>query len=151
MKIRRGNDAIGAENFDADLSPGVVHFIANFGTRPAPIHAEEIRVVTRRLRVLLGEGLENARRCGEELTATHLAMVCDDLLRETREPGYRPEYGDSVRGFLLGGIFDDLVQQPSNIFDSGTGLDGRQYFVPMSAENWRACLEALRFSLLPAQ
>lgn len=32
-----------------------------------------------------------------------------------------------------------------------TSLDGGTYYVPLSAENWTACLEALRLSLSPHQ
>jgi len=59
-------------------------------------------------------------------------------------------YGPTVEGFILGGIFDELVQQPSNIFDVAVDREGGQFYVPLSADNWIACLEALRFSLLPS-
>ena len=151
MKIRSGNDIIGAGQFDDDLSPGVASFIANFGQRPKPVDADQARTVVKRLRVLLGEGLANAKRCGVELNPAQLVRVCDDLLREALENGWRPDYGTTVEGFLLAGIFDELVQQPSNIFDVATNSQGQQYYVPLSAENWTACLEALRLSLLPSQ
>jgi hypothetical protein len=151
MKVRSGNDIIGAGHFDDDLSPGVASFIANFGQRPRPVDAQQVRTVVKRLRVLLGEGIANAKRCGVELTSAQLVRVCDDLLREVRESGYRPDYDESVAGLLLGGIFDELVQQPSNIFDVATSLDGGTYYVPLSAENWTACIEALRLSLAPHQ
>jgi len=151
MKIRSGNEIIGAGHFDDDLTPGVASFIANFGKRPKPADADQIRTVVKRLRVLLGEGLVNAKRCGVELTPLQLVRVCDDLLREAREGGWQPDYGTTVEGFILGGIFDELVQQPSNIFDVAVNREGGQFYVPLSADNWTACLEALRFSLLPSQ
>jgi hypothetical protein len=151
MKIRSGNDTIGEGNFYDGLSPGVASFISNFGKRPKPVDAEQARTVVKRLRVLLGENVLNARRCGVELTAVHLVRVCDDLLREARETGFRPDYGESLEGFQLAGIFDELVQQPSNIFDVATNSQGQQYYVPLGTENWIACLEALRLSLSPCQ
>jgi hypothetical protein len=149
MKIRSGNDIVGAAFFGDELSPGVASFIANFGKRPRPVDVQQARTVVKRLRLLLGEHMVNATRCGVEITAAKLERVCDDLLREARESGWRPDYGASVEGFILGGIFDELVQQPSNIFDIATNRDGQQYYVPLSAENWTACLEALRLSLAP--
>ena len=150
MKIRSGNEIVGAGHFDDDLTPGVASFIANFGKRPRPVDANQARTVVKRLRMLLGESLANAKRCGVELTPLKLVCVCDDLLREARESGYRPDYGPTVKGFILGGIFDELVQQPSNIFDVAVDREGGQFYVPLSADNWIACLEALRFSLLPS-
>ena len=149
MRVRSGNTIVGLGNFDPELSPGVANFIANFGKRPAPVDAAQARVVVKRLRVLIGEGIENAKRCEATLTAEDLVKVCDDLIRETRENGFRPDYGDSVKGFILSGIFDELLMQPSNIFDVERSLDGGNFYVPLSAETWVACLEALRLSLAP--
>ncbi len=134
-----------------ELSPGVVSFVENFGSRPAPVDPAQAATVVKRLRVLLGEALENARRCGVELRPPALVAVCDELLREVRDPGYRPDFGESVEGFLLSGLFDELVQQPSNIFEIATSPDGREYYVSLSPENWAACLAVLRLSLSPHQ
>ncbi|MHA3771717.1 hypothetical protein ACXR0O_09300 [Verrucomicrobiota bacterium sgz303538] len=121
------------------------------GHLPEPLLTPEIVSVLKRLRVILGEAIEQGRRLGLELTGPRLAKLCDELLREAREPGYKPSFDDSVEGFFLGGVFDDLVQQPSNIFSQVTGTDGKEYYVPLTASQWIACLEALRFSLLPHQ
>jgi hypothetical protein len=61
MKVRSGNDIIGAGHFDDDLSPGVASFIANFGQRPRPVDAQQVRTVVKRLRVLLGEGIASVK------------------------------------------------------------------------------------------
>jgi len=146
MKIRSGNDTVGAGYLDGDLSPGVACFIANFGRRPRPVDAQQVRTVVKRLRVLLGEGNRNAKRCGVELNAAQLVRVCDDLQREAQEPDFCPDYGSTVEGFILSGIFDELGQQPSNIFDLSTNSQGQQYYVPLSAEKWTTYLETLRLS-----
>jgi len=116
-----------------------------------PISKDQMRKVLKRLRVLLGEAIEQGSRVGLDLSSVKLAALCGELIREAEELGYRPAYDDSVEGFFLGGVFDELMQQPSNIFDAVMGLDGVDYYVPLSAENWIACLEALRFSLQPSQ
>lgn len=121
------------------------------GGRPEPVTSAQIRTVVRRLRVLLGEALEQSRRVGVELTPLKLVALCDELLREAHEPGYRPAFDDSVEGFFLGGLFDELVVEPSNIFDTVISTDGREFYVPLSAEQWIACLETLRLSLAPQQ
>jgi len=134
-----------------DDSAALHSFLALTGRRPEPATAEQIRTVVRRLRVLLGEALEQSRRVGVDLTPPKLVALCDELLHEAREPGYRPAFSDSVEGFFLGGLFDELVLEPSNIFDTVTSTDGREFYVPLSAEQWIACLEVLRLSLAPQQ
>jgi hypothetical protein len=119
------------------------------GAAPAPLSAEQMASVLRRLRVILGDAIEEGKRLGVELTPSKAARVCDELIREAEEPGYRPDFGSSVEGFFLDGVFDQLVQEPSNIFDQVQATDGREYYVPLTPEQWIACLGRLRFSLLP--
>jgi hypothetical protein len=95
--------------------------------------------------------LEQSHRVGVDLTPLKLVVLCDELLREAQEPGYRPVFDDSVEGFFLSGLFEDLVIEPSNIFDTVTDPDGRQFYVPLSADQWIACLETLKLSLAPQQ
>jgi len=108
MKVRSGNPVIGHGHFDDGLTPGVASFIANFGRRPKTVDAAQARVVVQRLRVLLGEAVAGAKRCGVDLTAAQFIRVCDDLLREVRECGYRPDYGTTSRGTCARGSSTNL-------------------------------------------
>ena len=133
------------------LSAGAEVVAEMTGHLPKPLTPEQMKPILHRLRVILGEAVEQGERVGVDLNAPKLAMLCDELLREASEPGYRPAFDDSVEGFFLGGVFDELVQQPSNIFDQVMGTDGREYYVPLTTEQWIACLQRLRFSFLPHQ
>lgn len=119
------------------------------GAPPAPLSAAQMASVLKRLRVLLGEAILEGKRVGVELTPPKLAALCDELIREASEPGYRPDFGTSVEAFFLGGVFEQLMQEPSNIFDQVRAADGREYYVPLTPEQWIACLAHLRLSLLP--
>lgn len=121
------------------------------GSAPVPATPQQIRSVVKRLEVLLGEAIEQGRRVGVDVTPPKLARLCDELLREAREPGYRPENDGSVEAFFFAGIFEDLVQQPSNIFEQVSAPDGKEYYVPLTLETWEACLQALKFLLSPSQ
>lgn len=149
--VQPRGDTLDTVSAEFDDSAALHSFLALTGRRPEPATAEQIRTVVRRLRVLLGEALEQSRRVGVDLTPPKLVALCDELLHEAREPGYRPAFNDSVEGFFLGGLFDELVLEPSNIFDTVTSTDGREFYVPLSAEQWIACLEVLRLSLAPQQ
>jgi hypothetical protein len=121
------------------------------GTPPKPATPQQIRGIVKRLQVLLGEAMEQGDRVGVEVTPPKLARVCDELLHEARHPGYRPRHDGSVEGFFFAGVFEDLAQQPSNIFDEVTGADGKAYHVPLTVETWIQCLETLRLVLSPSQ
>ena len=121
------------------------------GHAPKPPTPQQIRSIVKRLQVLLGEAMEQGERVGVEVTPPKLARVCDELLHEAHHPGYRPRHDGSVEGFFLAGVFEDLVQQPSNIFDEVIGADGKAYYVPLTAETWIQCLETLRLVLSPSQ
>lgn len=121
------------------------------GHPPTPATPQQIRGIVKRLQVLLGEAMEQGERVGVEVTPPKLARVCDELLTEARHPGYRPVHDGSVEGFFFAGVFEDLVQQPSNIFDEVMGADGKAYYVPLTVETWVQCLETLRLLLSPNQ
>ncbi len=121
------------------------------GKPPTPATPQQIRGIVKRLQVLLGESMEQGGHLGVDVTPAKLARVCDELLHEARHPGYRPRHDGSVEGFFFAGVFEDLVQQPSNIFDEVTGIDGKAYYVPLTVETWIQCLETLRLVLSPSQ
>lgn len=144
-----GNTA-GAERSELSLtSPDSEALSAMTGAESKPLSAKQTASVVKRLRVILGEAMEEGKRLGVELTPPKLAAICDELLHEARNAGYQPDFGSSVEGFFLRGVFDQLVQEPSNIFDQVQALDGREYYVPLTPEQWVACLSTLRLSLLP--
>ena len=72
-------------------------------------------------------------------------------LRKARYPGCRPRHDGSVEGFFFAGVFEDLVHQPSNIFDEVIGANGKAYYFPLTVETWIVCLETLRLVLSPSQ
>jgi hypothetical protein len=100
--------------------------------------------VVRKLQVLLGEALAEANQSGVNLTVDSLVQVVEEALREASDMGYRAGFPATVEGIFLSGIYDDLVQQPSNIFDVVTRSNGKTYYVPLSSGVWIRCLESLK-------
>lgn len=56
-----------------------------------------------------------------------------------------------MESFFFAGVFEDLVHQPSNIFDEVIGADGKACYVPLTVETRIECLETLRLVLSPSQ
>lgn len=121
------------------------------GHAPAPATSHQLKSVIRRLEVVLGEALEGGRRVGVEVTPAKLALLCDELLIEAEQPGYRPANDGTVEAFFFGGLFEEMVQQPSNIFEEVTSPEGKSFYVPLTVETWTECLRTLRTLLTPSQ
>jgi hypothetical protein len=52
--------------------------------------------------------------------------------------------GADARTFFIHGLYDELIQQPSNIFETKLFPDGSTRYVPIGRAVWKACLERLR-------
>ena len=113
-----------------------------------PVTSRDLRPVIRKLEVLLGEALGEAQKSGVNLPVTSLVTVIDEAVHEATDLGYRAKFPQTVEGVFLSGIYDELVQQPSNIFDVVTRADGKSYYVPLSSGVWIRCLKSLRKILL---
>ena len=113
-----------------------------------PVSRRDLRPVIRKLGVLLGEALAEANKSGVGLPLSSLVIVIDEAIKEASDLEYRAKFPKTVEGVFLSGIYDELVQQPSNIFDIVTRSDGKSYYVPLSSGVWIRCLQEVRKSLM---
>ncbi len=98
-----------------------------------PVSRRDLRPVIRKLEVVLGEALGRANKSGVGLPMSSLVLVIDEAVKEASDMEHRARFPQTVEGVFLSGIYDELVQQPSNIFDIVTRADGKSYYVPLSS------------------
>ena len=92
--------------------------------------------------------LENARRIGYPLTFDQVIAIID-ALRAEAEGSQRPvAFSDGeVIFYLMDGLYEELLCEPSNIFSLTSVAEGVVRFEPMQREFWLLCLQALRHRL----
>lgn len=120
---------------------------------PVPINAPvlpvkeqtEIARIVRRLEGIVTNHLEGARRIGHPLTLEQVFAVIDALCAEaeglTRPVAFS---NGEVAFYLMDGLYEELLGEPSNIFYSTEIADGVIRFEPLPRDFWLACLGALR-------
>ena len=77
----------------------------------------------------------------------HLIQVIEAAISEAQ--GNPPEgvFSHDQMGFFLYGLYEDIIQHPSNIFETVVKNDGKSYYVPLKPELWEACLQQLRLDV----
>ena len=114
----------------------------------APVSDKQIKSIVRKVKAVIIEAQAEASHSGVELTTQSLIRVIDEAILEASDMSHQPDFPQTVEGIYLSGIYDDLIQQPSNIFDTVTREDGKSYYIPLSSGVWARCLEVLRKGLL---
>ena len=122
---------------------------AFLGRPPDKVNQAQIKEILRWLRVRLGEASREAETLGLVFDRPLVNEVIDQLLTETRQPGHTPFNDGSVRAWFVEGLFADLIQYPSNIFEIVSAADGTQNYLPLTPEAWAVCLTKLKDSLQP--
>ena len=51
--------------------------------------------------------------------------------------------GQDAHTFIVHGLYEEIVQQPSNIFETRLFPDGTERYIPIGKGMWQACLKAL--------
>ncbi len=122
-----------------DTKPGVPE-------DPEERKAEAQRVV-KRLTVLIGEHVEAAKPLGIELDRDDLRAVIDALRDHARGGAGLPVSGarDAIHGHVLNRLFEELVEEPSNIFYAKANANGKEPsgYDAMDVPFWRECLEVM--------
>jgi len=107
----------------------------------------QLKPIVKKLRAVFLNAIAEARACGMVLTPAHCGRVIDEALLECANPAHSATFRQDVEGAYLLSLYEELIQQPSNIFDVVTREDGRQYYVALSSDIWRRCLERLKHDL----
>jgi hypothetical protein len=120
---------------------------AFLGRPPDKVNQSQIKGILRRLKVRLGEASAEAAALGIPFDGPLVHEVIDHLITETHTPGHTPFNNGSVRAWFIDGLFADLIQYPSNIFEIVTAADGTQNYLPLTPAAWALCLTKLKESL----
>jgi hypothetical protein len=135
---------------DLEFIPGAACGVpANTPPPPQPPAASADLVATvRRLTEICADHLATAPRLGLVPTSDHLLRVIDAALAEASDgplPDWQP---NDLEGYFLQGLYDELIQQPANLYTSTRLLNGEEVPVPISRENWIECLRVFRAAIV---
>lgn len=107
--------------------------------------------VAARVRMAMADYLESGRPLGLVLKPVEIVSAIDAALKEAAGvPSPLPE-GENARVFFLHGLYEEIVQQPSNLFETRIFPDGSERYVPMGRAVWRAGLEKVKAGILKAE
>ncbi len=121
--------------------------LATITRRSVEQRADLARIV-RRLEAIVVNHAEGARRTGYPLTLEQLITVIDALRAEAEGRDRPMAFSDSeVSFYLMDGLYEELLGEPSNIFSAAQLPDGITRFEPLQRDFWLACLEGLRLRL----
>ncbi|MBM3847393.1 MAG: hypothetical protein FJ405_14070 [Verrucomicrobia bacterium] len=114
---------------------------------PQPLDARTIQPVVRRLERVAADYLAGAPRVGVQLDLEDLDFVIARLISESQGLVQLPAFAEDTKGFFLAGLYDELLREPSNIFHQIEVSEESVRLEAMTAEFWRACLQAWRIRL----
>lgn len=110
----------------------------------------EIQSVVRKMQVVIADYLESGKALKITLRPVEILSAIEAALEEADgRPSPWPD-GADVRTFFIHGLYDEIVQQPSNIFETRLFPDGSERYVPVSKAAWKACLQEIRDRLREA-
>jgi hypothetical protein len=115
--------------------------------KSTPAASADLVAAVRRLTALCAEHLATAPRLGLQASPDHLLRVVDAALAEATD-GPLPGWGGDIEGYFLQGIYEELIQQPANLFTGTRLLHGEEVPVPISTDNWIECLRVFRAAIL---
>ncbi len=110
-------------------------------------HAETARIV-RRLEAIVINHVEGARRIRHPLTLEQVIAVIDALRAEATGESRPVAFSDGeVAFYLMDGLYEELLGEPSNIFAAVEVAEGVTHFEPLQRDFWLTCLGALRLRM----
>jgi hypothetical protein len=110
----------------------------------------QIAAVLSKLHVVIADYLESGKPSKITLNVIEILSAIEAAMRESEgQPSPWPD-GADARTFFIHGLYDDLIQQPSNIFETKLFPDGTERYIPISRATWKACLERLREQIVEA-
>ena len=138
-----------ARSGEAHPAPGLTSEIVPVPSlairRPTGNQRAEIARIVRRLEAIVINHLEGARRVNHPLTIEQVLAVLDALRAEAEGASRPMAFSNSeVTFYLMDGLYEELLGEPSNIFSATTIAEGGTRFEPLPRDFWLACLEGLR-------
>jgi hypothetical protein len=113
-----------------------------------PADKRQINAVVAKLHVVMADYLESGKPLQMVLTPVEILSAIEAALAEADgRPSPWPD-GADARTFFIHGLYDELIQQPSNIFETKLFPDGSERYIPVSRATWKACLGRLRDQII---
>jgi hypothetical protein len=114
------------------------------------VDKSQISEVVQKLQAVIADYLESGKPLKITLNPIEILSALDAAIEEALgHPSPWPD-GAEARAFFIHGLYDEIIQQPSNIFETRFFPDGSERFVPVSRATWKACLESLRTRIIEA-
>lgn len=111
----------------------------------------QLGAVVNKIQAVIADYLESGESLQIELKATEVVSALQAAIQEADgSPSPWPD-GADARTFFVHGLYDEIIQQPSNIFETKLFPDGSTRYVPIGRAIWKACLERVRDRILEAQ
>lgn len=108
----------------------------------------QISAVVSKLHVVIADYLDSGKPLKITLNAVEILSAVEAAIREAcGQPSPWPD-GADARTFFVHGLYDEIIQQPSNIFETKLFPDGTERYIPISRSTWKACLEKLRGQII---
>lgn len=108
----------------------------------------QISAVVSKLHVVIADYLDSGKPLKITLSAVEIISAVDAAIREAGDqPSPWPD-GADARSFFVHGLYDEIIQQPSNIFETKLFPDGSERYIPINRSTWKACLDRLRQQII---
>jgi hypothetical protein len=107
----------------------------------------ELRRIVKRLLAIIEEHRVSALRLEIALDATAIDTVLRALEAETRREDPGPilqEGGNEIRTYVLTSLYEELLEEPSNILHTTHIAEGVVRYEAMEAAFWQECVASLR-------
>ncbi len=109
---------------------------------------KQIQTVVGKLQVVIADYLESGKTLKITLNPIEILSAIEAAIQEADgHPSPWPD-GAEARAFFIHGLYDEIIQQPSNIFETRLFPDGSERYVPISRSVWKACLDQLRSKII---
>jgi hypothetical protein len=114
------------------------------------VDKSQISEVVQKLQAVIADYLESGKPLKLTLNPIEILSALEAAIEEAQgRPSPWPD-GADARAFFIHGLYDEIIQQPSNIFETRFFPDGSERYVPVSRATWKACLESLRTKIIEA-
>lgn len=114
------------------------------------VDKSQISEVVQKLQAVIADYLEGGKPLKITLNPIEILSALEAAIEEAQgRPSPWPD-GADARTFFIHGLYDEIIQQPSNIFETRFFPDGSERYVPVSRATWKACLESLRTKIIEA-
>jgi len=112
------------------------------------VDTAQLAAVLDKLSVVMADYLDSGKTIDIVLNPVEILSAVEAAIREAEgQPSPWPD-GADARTFFVHGLYDEIIQQPSNIFETKIFPDGSERYIPIARGTWKACLEQLRLQIV---